>query len=120
MGLQTEADGRPFCRTTVRCDQYPEENNLYRVDMLPGVVRHTPLKNEAEAIDSWRDAQGNFWIASHEGVLHCALNGTLLAKIDVDLNDPHGLGNNTIALFQDDPDILGGHHPGLWFYQLIK
>lgn len=98
-----------------------QENNLYRVDMLPGVVRHTPLKNEAEAHRFLEDAQGNFWIASHEGVLHCAPNGTLLAKIDVDLNDPHGLGNNTIALFQDDPDILWvGTTRGFGFINLLN
>jgi signal transduction histidine kinase/ligand-binding sensor domain-containing protein/DNA-binding response OmpR family regulator len=83
-----------------------QENNLYRVDMIPGVVRYTPLIRESEAHRFLEDGDGNLWIATQDGVIKSSSHGTVLKKIDVATPDLQGISNNTIALLQDEPNTL--------------
>lgn len=83
-----------------------QEENLFRVDMIPGIVRHTTLLHEAEAHRIIEDETGNLWIATQEGVLKCAPNGTVLKKIDVSNAPPISITNNTISLLWDTPERI--------------
>jgi len=82
-----------------------QENNLYRIDMIPGVIRYTTLPGEAEA-HRFLETDGDLLIASHEGVLRSSLHGTAFHKIDAAPTDPHGMANNTISFCQLSPTTI--------------